>query len=244
MAVKPDIVITGFLGTGKSALAEHLRNELAGPEAPSVMEVPGLRTCHPELSQCPPWGGIVLATVDAANLETMIADEVTGGLVAAQIASADAIVLTRSDIVEPDTAWAILAGLSDAPVLVAPFGRIDPGALPEAQGRAAPQVDLTAEFTEWSYRGPAMLSAEQAEVFLEKRSRGVYRIRGHALTAQGGLDLQLSGRVRQIAPIDAPDETCLTALGPKVRFRRSDMDVLFSECAAASAQRAGIFSWR
>lgn len=237
-AAPPQILITGFLGAGKSALAAHLRTH-TGATA-SVIEVNGL--CTPDPSPGPVQA--IVAVADAANLPTTLADALVGHLISAQIRMADVVVVTRSDATDPQPTVDAVKKLTDSPVLIVPHGKIDPADLPPHQAKPRPNIELTPQFQHWEHSGRVTFKAEQAETLLERRPKGIYRIWGQVRTDVGGLDLQLAGRVRQITKVDRPDDTHLQALGPKTAFKRFQMDGLFSEYAAASAHLSGLFSHR
>ena len=229
------ILITGFLGAGKSAVRGHLANRTDA----TIIEVPGLQTPTPT----DPAPRAIIGVADAANLVQGLADPVLGPLLTAQIQAADLIVLTRSDLTAPGPAQKALAELTDQPIIDAPFGDTDL-ALPPHRGTPITPVDLSDQFVTWSYQGPATLTHIQAELLLEHRPKGITRISGTVRTDQGGLDLQLAGQVRQTIPIDDPGETTLTAIGRKGTFRKMEMDLTFGERTAASAHLTGLFSHR
>lgn len=246
-ATTPVIIVTGFLGAGKTALTEHLVGKL-GTDPIDILEVNGLTTAAKKISDISndPTRRVhsVIALADAANLPGMIEDHIAGPLIAAQIASADAVVITRSDVTEATPTQEAIAKLTDGPVIIAPHAQIAPADLPQHADTSVPDIDLTPEFETWDYTGPATLQSDQAEALLERRPKGVYRIAGQVKTDQGGLDLQLIGRARQITKIDRPTETRLHALGPKANFRRFEMDSVFSTYAAASAHLSGLLGHR
>lgn len=240
----PVIFVTGFLGAGKTTLAQHLRSQ-PGVADLRVIEVDGLKTREAIANE---FAGhpvrAVIAVADTVNFTKMVEDRLAGPLITAQISAADAVVVTRSDATDPQPTLDALSGLTDRPVLVAPHGDINLADVPTHAGISGPNIDLTAKFEAWNYLGPASLNSEQAEALLERRPKGIYRIWGQVKTDTGGLDLQLIGRARQITKIDSPPETRLHALGPKADFRRFEMDGVFSTYAAASAHLSGLFGHR
>jgi len=238
----PVILITGYLGAGKTTLAQHLRALPKGADR-QIIEVNGLKTYDADEFARHPIQAVI-AVVDAVNFPKIVKDRTVGPLISTQITAADAIAVTRSDATDPQPTMDILSELTDDPILVAPHGRVDLADLPPHTRKSGPTIDLTANFETWNYTGPATLNSEQAEMLLEQRPKGIYRIWGQVKTDAGGLDLQLIGRARQITKIDTPFETQLHALGLKADFRRFEMDGVFSTYAAASAHLAGLFGHR
>ncbi|MEM7061413.1 MAG: GTP-binding protein [Pseudomonadota bacterium] len=247
MSTTPVIIVTGFLGAGKTTLVEHLQ-KVHSEDLAEVVEIGGLETPATYLAavsedparhvQC------VISVADAANFSATLADPLTGALITAQITMADAVIVTRSDATSPDPTLQDLSALTECPILVAPHGKIDMADVPAYSGRTGATVDLNPEFETWEYTGPATLKPEQAEMLLEQRPKGIYRVTGQVRTDKRGLDLQLIGRVRQITQIAPPAETQLRASGPKSKFNRNEMDQTFSEYVAASTHLRGIFGHR
>lgn len=229
------IVVTGFLGAGKSALADRVRACLDEP----VEEVDGRAV--------PPGGCPAVAVADAANLAACLDDTVIGPLVEAQIGAAGLVVLTRTDIVDAAPAMAALARITDAPVVEVP-----PGPLPE--GLAARLGDLPpgpparsaapVAFAEWRYAGPAGLGEKALEALLAGRPGGLYRLSGRVRSGRAGIEVEVAGRLRQTRAVPAPAETALVAIGPKARFRPDEMALRFSEAVAAGGWLAGLFGHR
>lgn len=233
------VLVTGFLGAGKSTIAKHLSS--AGDASP--VEVSGLLTGGSfDRSNWVPRS--VICAVDAANLQAQLDDPQLQGLVRAQIAEADLLVLTRTDLVEAAPALNLLKALTDTDIIAEPFGKVPSDALPLVRTREWSAVDLTDQFTSWSYDGPAKITPENAEAFLADRPAGVYRLCGVASSGTKGLELELAGRVRQTKPLKKAASTHLTALGLKRRFHVHDIDAVFSEKVAASVSRASLFGYR
>ena len=103
--------------------------------------------------------------------------------------------------------------------------------------------DLTGAYRRWRYEGGAPLSKPAAEKLIENRGLGYYRLSGVILLHHGGVAVEITGRQREILPIEAPDQTSLSAVGPKPEFTLREMDLAFADAAAAS-MRTGIFGYR
>lgn len=236
MTEEGSILVTGFLGAGKSRVCAGLR--ACGIAA---IEADGLTTGAAEVARHALRG--VVAVADGANLERQIADPVIAPLVRAQLAGADLVAVSRTDAVG-DGPMDLARGLTDAPVVAAPFGQIDAASLPRQQAGSIASMDLREGWVTWSYRGGATLSVAHAEALLEERPNGVYRIAGVVRTGTGGLEVEVIGRARQTTPAAAPEETVLRALGPSGVFRQAAMDALFSEKVADSMTASGLYSYR
>ena len=229
-----DILISGFSGAGKSSLIGHLSGKVAG----RLIEIDGLNLPETSGEQA------MICVVDAVNLSTLLEGRLSGELVAAQIARAGLVVVTRSDAVDASGAVDRVKGLTDAPVLDAPFGKIDPSGLAGLAARAGGAFDISDGYARWTYQGPAVLGKDQAQALLKSRPPGIYRLSGQVRSSKGGFDLQVVGRSRQITPIDMPAESRLSAIGPADRFVAADMDLCFAQAVAASAHLGGLFSHR
>lgn len=218
-------IITGFLGAGQEAVANALadrgwRVKIASP----------LRT---------PEGTSILAVADAVNLVETAADPDYGALVQAQIAAAGAVVLNRSDLVDPGPASALLGRIARGPVVDGPDAlETTPGA------HEVGHLDLTTAFRTWTYEGPAAFKADPLDKLLERRPPGLYRLEGVVILGEAGAEVDLAGRFRQIRPAARPAATRLTATGLRGRFDPQDMAVAFGEAVSQSAYRRGIFGWR
>ncbi len=237
--MKPEILVTGFLGAGKSSLVRHAQDLLDA----KLVELCGLVDPTTAAGQETP----IVAAVDAINLGACLDDPLAGPLVKRQIQSAGLIVLTRTDAVDPSPALAALRALTDAEITDAPFGEVSADLLVSIQPWTLPEgtaVDVSGDYAEWTYAGPAILTENEAERLLENRPKGIYRLSGVARTREGGLDLQVTGRTRQITSIPNPGETVLRAVGPASRFKPMQMDMSFATAASASAHLSGMFSHR
>ncbi len=231
------IKVTGFLGAGKSALAERLRAALPGCE---IVEAGG-----GDAPVAAP--GPVVAVADAANLSGCLGDALIGPLVGAQLRAAGLVVLSRTDLVPATAALDALAGVTGAPVVEAPPGDLPAGlaariaALPvEPDGEPTAPV----AFAEWRYAGPATIREDALEALLQKRPPGLYRLSGQVRTGKGGIEVEAVGRLRQTRPIPEPAETVLVAIGPRARFRPDRMALAFSDAVASASWLSGLFGHR
>ncbi len=245
------VIVSGFLGAGKSRIVATLARAsetLAGPDRARIIEADAL--CDPVTGAhglSPGAEVVVVTAADAVNLEACLDDATCAPLITTQLRAADCVALTRTDAVDSSGARAALATLVDAPVIDAAEAPITleavlAGRRPRAA--AGDPVDMRNAFCSWNYRGPAILEPTPAAELLRDRPAGVYRLSGLARTGSAGIDLQVFGRGRQTQTVAQPDETWITAIGPRAVFRPRAMDWAFSQAVAASAYLTGMISCR
>lgn len=184
-----------------------------------------------------------------------MADPLIEALIRAQIAAADAVVVSRADLVDAAPIIAALSAFGPAVVRPGPLAPTDVEALIRdlfaASGHAerptdGPDLttdlttDLTPAFIAWDYAGAATFRHNLAEDIAAKRPPGLYRLSGTVRTDRGGMVIDLTGKVRETRPSDDPVETRLNAWARRDKTSRTDLDFWFSEHAAASAHRAGL----
>lgn len=190
---------------------------------------------EPEMRYC----GIV-TMVDAANVAVTLDDPRIGAQVADQIAVADLVVLTKTDLARDGPARAEVARLTDAPVIAPPHGAVDPNLVLERPGEAPLAEAAPGEYDHhhgeayrsWSYSGPAQPARAALEDLLAAPPPGLYRLKGQVLLADGGaVEVHLVGRTRSLRSIPAPSATALVAIGVAPDF---DPAVLASLWAATT----------
>ena len=253
------LVVGGYLGTGKSGLVDRLTGAGASdPVAPFDDRSCGLLTgTDITVIEASPFrdprlaaesaGRRVAVTVDAVNLGALVQDPDVSALVMAQIRSADVVVLTCSDVADPDPAMATLQGLTDAPIVdiqkTADLGAALISVPQRAESPDTP-VDCTGDMAVWTYSGPAVLSDTAMGAFLTARPDGAYRVRGHVRLTDGGGIVDVFGRARRTVKADSPEETRLIAAGPANRFSVRTMDLAFAEAVTASTYDRGLIACR
>ena len=233
------IVVSGYLGAGKSHLAMRLR----GAGLKDVIEADALE----DPSAVAPGSALILTVLDGANLPACLDDPEIAPLLRGQIARADALFISRSDVADVSAAAGkldngeasrLLAAASDED-LVALLRALEP-----SPKDGSGDVMGNRDYVHWSYRGAAVLTGEALDRFLADRSKGAYRISGQVRGSSQGTEVQVFGRGRQTAPVAQPDETILTATGLASRFRPADMDLAFSGAVVAASYGRGIIACR
>lgn len=230
------VLISGFLGAGKSALAARL--DCAGI---ATAELDGLRAATTDTAR----HARVITVVDCANHARHWDDPLIGPLLRRQVQAAGLIALSRTDLADPAPARAALARVTDrTSVTTAEVTDAIAGTPPSKLGPATAEDDLTAAFDTWSYRGPVRLAAARAESLAEHRPEGTVRLKGQVRTDKGGLEIEVAGQVRQVRAVPAPAETSLVAFGPRTEFSTQTLDLWFAEAVSDSSHGLGIFSYR
>ncbi len=181
---------------------------------------------EPEMRYC----GVV-TLVDAVNVGSVLADPLVGAQAADQIAAADLIVVTKSDLAEPAAALAEIGIRSDAPVIVAQRAEVAPDIVLDRPASTLPATardhrhDHGEVYRTWSYSGPARLSRRALERLLDDPPKGLYRLKGFVLLTGGGaVEAHLVGRIRSLEPISEPPATEVVAIGIAPHFDPKDLD--------------------
>lgn len=262
------IVVTGAPGAGKTTLCANLA---LAAEATIVLPVGAAEASRTiDADKYAALGLSVAPSMDAtssncivetcaygaewrgeAGLLIVVIDGVTlagkkAGLSAVDIeelALADAIALTRGDLVDVTQSMEVLAALTDVPILDVRYGKLDAADLPPENPRLI-ELSGRPSLTTWSYFGGARLDDTLAEKFLRKRPKGTLRIKGRAVATTTGLELDQSGRARSVTPCPVPEQSALFAAGAQDVFSEQEMNLHFAETAAAGAATAGWFGFR
>ena len=219
------------------ALDRRPRPDLLVIEASGVAEprrIAAVALAEPEMR----FGGVI-TLADAANLPALLDDPRIGPQVADQIRAADLIALTKADLADPAPARARIKALSDAPVLDAPHGRLDPELAldrPEASPPAsAPAHHHGADYGSWSLDTDAAPPRAALEAFF-RQAPGVYRMKALLRTAEGpGLEAHRVGRTVQFAAVPAPARSRIVAIGTADRFDAAALAALWTALTGAPA---------
>ena len=180
---------------------DHLVIEASGIADPAA--IANAVIAEPELS----YGGIV-TLVDGLNAPGLLENTATGAQVAHQIDVADLTLVTKSDHVLESVA----ARSPRAPRLLGPtpLAPLLFGIAPAPRGRAtAPHPAYVA----WQHVSTSPISRAALAQKLEDRPPGLYRLKGHILTDDGGYEVHVVGRYVSARRCQA-DMTRLVGLGP------------------------------
>lgn len=194
-----------------------------------------------------PGGTIVLAAAD--SVRRMERDRYVGGEVRRQLAGADLLVVTKSDVVGADATSRVvewLGQVSDAPVIDAPNGAVGSDVVLGAavtgttRSSASPPADERYERWAWTPSGPVDRAALDA--FLSELPTGMLRLKGvidvrpveGAPSAVVRVVVQVVGGAIDVRPFDASGATGVEAIGIRgvfdiVRIERSAVEYLGRE---------------
>lgn len=186
---------------------DHLVIEASGVAQPE--KIAAAAHAEPEML----YAGIV-TVADAANIAALASDPKIGAQIAGQLAVADLVALTKTDI--GGDVLTLLHGLTDAPVIEAPMGVIDPMLV---LGPTSPQTpgmgqahDHGADYAQWSARG-GVVDREALKAFLKAPPSGLYRFKGVFRFSDGaGGEAHIVGSTFSLRPAEV-DETAAVAIG-------------------------------
>lgn len=167
------------------------------------------------------YSGIV-TVADAANIAALLADEEIGAQIRGQLAVADLVVLTKTDLAPAGPARDLIAGITPAPVVEADHGAVDADLLlerPAAQAPVAPHQHHHGEmYRSWSTTG-GMVDREKLRALLAAPPAGLYRFKGRIALGDGSwVEAHLVGRTHEIHPTAPGAETRAVAIGVAGRF--------------------------
>lgn len=176
------------------------------------------------------YAGIV-TVADAATVADRLADRLIGAQVAAQLISADLVLLTKTDLADEAAARRTIARHAAAPVLVAPHGAIDPALVldlpdPASPGRAAgsqPPADHRALYRSWASTG-GVADRAALRALLSDPPRGTLRLKGRVVLTDGSVaEAHLVGRTWSLVGTEPVPETRVVAIGLANEFDLSEM---------------------
>lgn len=183
------------------------------------------------------YGGVV-TLADAANIKSLLADPLIGAQVRGQIAAADLVVLTKTDLTagDGDDARLLIGRISVAPVVAAEHGAVDAdllldrGAVPAPPPAPVERHDQMYE--SWSATG-GRLDRVALKALLGDPPAGLYRFKGRIALADGGwVEAHLVGRTVEMSECAAGAETRAVAIGLAGRFDAELFDGRWRDCRA------------
>lgn len=207
--------------------------EASGVAEPS--KIAAAAEAEPEMRYC---GVITMA--DAANIADLLKDRMIGAQVAAQLGSADLILVTKTDLAPLAPAAAAIAAHSGAPVLVAPRGAAPVDLLLDRAPAAAPPPaethDHGAAYASWSTEG-GEVDPDALRALLADPPPGLYRFKGRLrLIGGGGLDAHLVGRCWEITAAEV-QETRAVAIGLSPAFNSEGFAAAWKTVIATSHEQ-------
>lgn len=191
---------------------DHLVIEASGVAQPE--KIAATAHAEPEMQ----YAGVV-TVADAANIGALANDAMIGAQIAGQLAVADMVALTKTDI--GGDVSEVLQGLTNAPIVDAPMGAIDPMLV---LGPTSPQTpgtghthDHGADYAQWSAKG-GILDREALKAFLKAPPAGLYRFKGVFRFSDGTSgEAHIVGSTHALRAADA-DETAAVAIGLSEAF--------------------------
>ena len=175
----------------------------------------------------------IVTVADAANIEGLLADPEIGDQVRGQIAAADLIALTKTDIASADTARTVIEKITSAPILETKHGRIDASLLHDRTEAVAPVAGTHAHgqmYQGWSATG-GRFDRAALKTLLADPPPGLYRLKGRVqLGDDSWIEVHLVGRTYQILPCKPVSETRVVAIGLTSRFDPSAIQSRWSAC--------------
>jgi G3E family GTPase len=169
----------------------------------------------------------VVTVADGAHLPELLDDPLIGPQVARQIAAADLIALSRTDLADPAPALERIAALTPAPVVPAPNGDLDPDLIfgldaPAPQAPGGENHDRT--FAKWSTERAGPASAQALDDFLKVRPPGLFRLKGWITDETGTSEIHRVGGRLEKRRAAARQGSWLVAIGPAALFDPDEME--------------------
>lgn len=170
----------------------------------------------------------VVVLADAETIRRQAGDDFVGELVVRQLRSADVVVLTKSDLVDPLTfdevrSWVDHRTDRRSTVIGASYGRVDPALLLDVDPERppldpAPPTGTGARFESLTVELPDPLPRARVESALEGWPQEIVRVKGIVeLDGEGPVVVQRAGRRWSIEPWpasrQAPRRRCLVLIG-------------------------------
>ena len=161
----------------------------------------------------------ILTLVDALNFEDLIASPTLADSVCRQIAAADRLVLSKSDLVDDEACQMIilkLAQFAPGTEVAVPEGKSAADLLRGLSAPADKQLQPHAHpaYATWSYRGPDCMPLSEWQARCCDPQAGVLRMKGFLNTCDGSRhEVHLAGRHWETQSAEHPGSTALVAIG-------------------------------
>lgn len=191
---------------------DHLVIEASGVAQPE--KIAAAAHAEPEMQ----YAGVV-TVADAANIGALTSDAMIGAQIAGQLAVADLVALTKTDL--GGDATELVRSLTKAPIVEAPMGAIDPMLV---LGPTSPQTpgaghahDHGADYAQWSAKG-GVVDREALKAFLKAPPDGLYRFKGvFRFSDGGGGEAHIVGVTHALRATEV-EETAAVAIGLSGEF--------------------------
>lgn len=196
---------------------DHLVIEASGVAQPE--KIAAAAHAEPEMQ----YAGVV-TVADAANIGALASDAKIGAQIAGQLAVADLVALTKADI--GGDVHELVRGLTQAPIIDAPMGAIDPMLVlgptsPQTPG-AGQAHDHGADYAQWSAKG-GIVDRESLKAFLRAPPTGLYRFKGVFRFSDGtDGEAHIVGRTHALRAAEVK-ETAAVAIGLSSAFDAAEM---------------------
>ena len=179
----------------------------------------------------------VVTLADAANIADLLADAEIGQQVQAQLAVADLVVLTKSDLASAGAAQALIAGITNAPIIAADHGAVDVDFLlerPEAEPLTTGGAQAHgAMYASWQATG-GRANRDALKALLADPPPGLYRLKGRiALDTGDWAEVHLVGRTHALTQAPDARETRVVAIGLAGRFDAGAFEIAWQACLSA-----------
>lgn len=195
---------------------DHLVIETSGIADPAA--IANAVISEPDLA----YGGIV-TLVDADNIDILLADPLIAPQVSQQIATADLVLLNKTDTADPALIDRLTTLGARSPALIdrqAPLAELLFDVLPLPRGRS---VAPHPAYASWQHESDRVLDRAVLGEMLAARPEGLYRLKGFIRTDDGGYEVHVVGK-HVHARRRQTDRTSLVALGPADRITRDQIE--------------------
>lgn len=191
---------------------DHLVIEASGVAQPE--KIAAAAHAEPEMQ----YAGVV-TVADAANIGALTSDAMIGAQIAGQLEVADLVAVTKADLGGDVTK--LVRGLTKAPIVMAPMGKIDPilvlGPTSPQRPGAGHSHDHGADYAQWSAKG-GIVDREALKAFLKAPPKGLYRFKGVFRFSDGTSgEAHVVGSTHAIRKAEA-EETAAVAIGLAADF--------------------------
>jgi len=176
----------------------------------------------------------VVTLVDSANIAGLLEDQMIGAQVRGQIAVADLVVLTKTDLADAAAARMLVGEITGASLVDAPHGAVDAELLLDRPESAPKQSGARRQhggmYRSWSAASGIVDRTRLAEL-LGDPPPGLYRFKGRIALADGAwTEAHMVGTTHSLRPCPPGGQTRAVAIGPADRFDPEGFEARWREC--------------